>query len=317
MQELTEDNSSSYNKQYVNAMVHAVQKENRNFGKSQKGFVWPEGAAVLLRPFLYDHPLKGGKRMPEQCTVPEVLEAFFQKHRRIAIAFSGGTDSAYLLYAANYCGCEVCAYYVHSQFQPRFELEDAKKLAGQLGVPMVVLEVDVLSVPEIAANPENRCYYCKHALFARILDAAQRDGFPILCDGTNATDDAGDRPGMRALRELSVHSPLRECGIGKPEVRVLSKKAGLFTWNKPAYACLATRMETGTAIEADMLKKVEHAEQALMEMGFSDLRVRIFHGAARLQLPESQYSLALQKHREITSALQPDFPVIMLDLNPR
>ena len=275
----------------------------------------PEGAAGLLRPFLCF--CKGGKGMSKQKEIPKQLVSFFEENPRVAIAFSGGTDSAYLLYAAKKCGCTVCAYYVHSQFQPRFELEDAKRLAKELDVPMKVIEADVLSVPEISSNPSNRCYHCKRVLFSKIMDAAQQDGFAILCDGTNATDDAQDRPGMRALQELSVRSPLRECGIGKPEVRDYSRQAGLFTWNKPAYACLATRIETGTTIQAQTLRSVESAEQVMMEMGFSDFRVRVFHGAARIQLPQEQFALAFQKQREIQTALKNDFSAVLLDLNPR
>ncbi len=255
--------------------------------------------------------------MAENHTVPEALKNFFKENRRVAVAFSGGVDSAYLLYAAKQCQCKVRAYYVHSQFQPRFELEDAKRLSEELGISMRILKTDVLSIPEIVKNPPDRCYFCKQALFTKIIHAAQQDGFPVLCDGTNATDDAGDRPGIRALQELSVRSPLRECGIGKPQVRAFSQQAGLFTWNKPAYACLATRIASGAEITADLLEKVEHAEQSLAKMGFSDFRVRVFHDAARIQLPEAQFPLALEKHREIEKLLSSDFSGVLLDLNAR
>ncbi len=255
--------------------------------------------------------------MSEMIAVPPALKAFFQEHYRPAIAFSGGTDSAYLLYAAKSCGCEVHAYYVHSQFQPGFELEDAKLLAEGLDIPLTILETDVLAYKAVAENPADRCYHCKRILFAGILEAAARDGYLVLCDGTNASDDASDRPGMRALRELEVRSPLRECGISKPQVRKFSKKAGLFTWDKPAYACLATRIPTGTEITAEMLTKVERAEQALMEMGFSDLRVRVFHSAARIQLPQAQFERAVRLRGEICKTLEPDFAGVFLDLDPR
>ena len=111
---------------------------------------------------------------------------------------------------------------------------------------MTVVEADILAVPEAAANGPQRCYHCKTALFSQLRQAAREDGYTVLLDGTNASDDAGDRPGMRALRELEVRSPLRECGLTKEEVRRRSREAGLFTWDKPAYACLATRIPTGT-----------------------------------------------------------------------
>ena len=173
------------------------------------------------------------------------LNEFFSLVPKAAVAFSGGTDSAFLLWAAREFGCEVRAYYGKTAFQPQFELEDARRLASELEVPMTVVEADILSVPEAAANGPQRCYHCKTALFSRLRQAAREDGYTVLLDGTNASDDAGDRPGMRALRELEVRSPLRECGLTKDEVRRRSREAGLFTWDKPAYACLATRIPTG------------------------------------------------------------------------
>ena len=176
------------------------------------------------------------------------LKEFFAAHPKIALAFSGGVDSAYLLYAAKQLGAEVRAYYVKTAFQPQFELDDAKRLAEALHADMTVLLVDILSDTRVAANPANRCYFCKKSIFSSILHAVSADGFTTLIDGTNASDDAGDRPGMQALRELKVYSPLRDCGLTKADVRRLSKEAGLFTWNKPAYACLATRIPAETPI---------------------------------------------------------------------
>ena len=148
-------------------------------------------------------------------TVPEALKDFFRAHPHLALAFSGGTDSAYLLCAALACGCDVTAYYVHSPFQPAFELEDARRLAEQLRARLKILEMDILSDAAVRANPPDRCYHCKVRIFTALLDAAQSDGYTALVDGTNASDDAADRPGMKALRELKVLSPLRECGITK------------------------------------------------------------------------------------------------------
>ena len=245
------------------------------------------------------------------------LEAFFQQVPKAAAAFSGGTDSALLLWAAKRYGCDVRAYYVKTPFQPRFEYEDACRLARELDVPMTVVELDVLAVPEAAANGPQRCYYCKRALFTGLWEAARRDGYGVLLDGTNASDDAGDRPGMRALRELEVRSPLRECGLTKDEVRRRSREAGLFTWDKPAYACLATRIPTGTPITREDLKRVERAECALETLGFRDFRVRLFHGAARLQVTGEQLPLALEKQAELRAALWSDFSDVLLDLAPR
>ena len=244
------------------------------------------------------------------------LKTFFRQVPRAALAFSGGTDSALLLWAGKRYGCDLRAYYVKTAFQPEFEYRDALRLARELEVPMTVVETDILAVPEAAANGPERCYFCKRELFSRLWEAARRDGYPVLLDGTNASDDAGDRPGMRALRELEVRSPLRECGLTKDDVRRLSKEAGLFTWDKPAYACLATRIPTGTAITAEDLARVEEAETALHSLGFRDFRVRLFHGAARVQVPEAQLPLALEQREKILAALGA-FDGALLDLRGR
>ena len=244
------------------------------------------------------------------------LREFFTEHPEAAVAFSGGADSALLVWAASRYAKRVRTYYVKTPFQPAFELRDAQRLAGELSMPLTVIEFDVLSVPGAAANGPERCYHCKRALFTRLLEAARADGFSLL-DGTNASDDAGDRPGMRALRELSVRSPLRECALTKEDVRRLSREAGLFTWDKPAYACLATRIPTGTAISRDMLEHVEQAEDALAGMGYRDFRVRVCGGAARLQLTGEELTRAFGQREEITRALRPWFPAVLLDLEPR
>ena len=250
-------------------------------------------------------------------TVPQSLRAFFEAHPRLALAFSGGVDSAYLLYAARACGCDVAPFYARSAFQPEFERRDALRLAAQLDVALYEVPLDVLAVEAVRLNPVNRCYHCKRAIFTALLAAARARGYDAVMDGTNASDDAGDRPGMRALGELGVLSPLRLCGVTKDEVREYSRRAGLFTWDKPAYACLATRVPSGTPITSDMLASVEGAEGALFEMGFTDFRVRLFHGAARLQLPGGQMARALDRRAELRAALAPWFDTVMLDLKDR
>ena len=247
----------------------------------------------------------------------DALNAFFKEHTRVALAFSGGVDSAFLLWAAANAGCDVRPYYVHTQFQPEFELEDAKRLCRELNVPLHIIQADVLAVEDVRRNPENRCYFCKRALFTRILNTAKADGCTLVIDGTNASDDAFDRPGMKALQEMQVLSPLRLCGLTKQDIREKSKEAGLFTWDKPAYACLATRIPAGTALDAETLAHVERAEDALRGMGFSDLRVRVFAGAARIQLPEAQLPAAITRREEILEALKDDFSPILLDLKAR
>lgn len=245
------------------------------------------------------------------------LSEFFQKYPKVALAFSGGVDSAYLLYAAIKENAEVQAYYVKSSFQPQFELEDAKRLAEQLHARYKILDLDVLSDARIAKNPADRCYYCKKRIFEAILDAARQDGFSVLIDGTNASDDAGDRPGMRALRELSVHSPLRECGITKEEVRKRSKEAGLFTWNKPAYACLATRIPSGTGLTERALRVTETAEAYLSSLGFTDFRIRILNNAAKIQIPEEQFPKIFAMREKVTDELRKYYDAVLLDMEAR
>lgn len=245
------------------------------------------------------------------------LQEFFRENPRAALAFSGGVDSAYLLYAAQQCGAQVRAYYVRSAFQPLFELEDARRLAEQLHADMRELTVDILADDAVRTNPADRCYHCKRLIFSEILREAERDGFSVLMDGTNASDDADDRPGMRALRELSVRSPLRECGLTKAEIRKRSREAGLFTWNKPAYACLATRIPTGVEITADKLERTERAEAYLSALGFQDFRVRISGDAARIQVKETQLALVLEQREAILEELKKAYTDVWLDLEVR
>lgn len=245
------------------------------------------------------------------------LKQFFEKNPETAVAFSGGVDSAYLLYAAMKYGKRVKAYYVKTAFQPLFEREDARRLAEELRVEMEVLDVDVLSNPVITANPADRCYHCKKELFSRILRAAGADGFSVLLDGTNASDEASDRPGMRAIAELSVRSPLRECGLTKEEIRRLSREAGLFTHDKPAYACLATRIPTGEAITEKKLQRTEQAEGFLTGLGFRDFRVRSQGMTAKLQITERDLPLLLEHREKIRKELGQYYQSVLLDLEVR
>ena len=174
-----------------------------------------------------------------------------------------------------------------------------------------------LRIPQVAANPPRRCYFCKRALFRAILDHAAAEGLPLVADGTNASDDAGDRPGMAALAELGVRSPLRECGLTKADVRRLSREAGLPTWDKPAYACLATRVPAGTPLTAAALEKVEQGEAVLAALGFRDFRLRQRGDGALVQVTAAQMPLALERRAEILAGLAPLFAAVHLDLTAR
>lgn len=245
------------------------------------------------------------------------LQQFFQANPKVALGFSGGVDSAYLLYAAKASGADVAAYYVSTPFQPRFEQEDALRLARQLDISVTVLKLDILQDAQIAANPKNRCYFCKKRIFTAICDAALAQGYPLVIDGTNADDDCADRPGMQALQELGVRSPLREAGLTKQEIRRLSKNAGLFTHNKPAYACLATRIPAGTPITELLLDKTERSEEFLKNLGFTNFRIRYLDGSAKIQIPENQFPLLMQHRQTILCKLQQDYTAVLLDLEAR
>lgn len=245
------------------------------------------------------------------------LEQFFEQHNCAAIAFSGGVDSAFLLYAAVQSGAKVKAYYVKSAFQPQFELEDAQKLAAQLGAEMEILNVDILCHERISANPADRCYHCKKMIFETIRNAAAGDGYTVLLDGTNASDEAADRPGMKALKELFVRSPFRECDLSKEQIRHMSKEAGLFTWDKPAYACLATRIPTGEQITAEKLLRTEKAEAFLASLGFRDFRVRSKEDGAKIQVTHRDMPQMLAKRETVLSELKRYFKEVTLDLEVR
>ena len=245
------------------------------------------------------------------------LTRFFTEHPKAAIAFSGGVDSAYLLYAAIRAGADVTAYCACTEFQPRFELEDAMSLASSLGARLVFLRLSALEDETIASNPENRCYFCKRRIFSAILKRAESDGYDLLLDGTNASDDLSQRPGSRALAELSVRSPLLEAGLTKAEIRRLSREAGLPTWDKPAYACLATRIPAGEPITREALARTERAESYLSSLGFRDFRVRTRGNGALLQVRQEDLPLVLSRREEIVNTLKSDYASVTLDLEVR
>ena len=245
------------------------------------------------------------------------LKDFFNENKSVALGFSGGVDSSYLFYAADKYGADIKAYFVKTAFQPEFELRDAEKIAGQIGAEMAVIELDILADEKITSNPAKRCYYCKQKIFGAIQAQAVKDGCELIIDGSNVSDDEDDRPGMKAIRELSVRSPLREYGITKDEVRKRSEEVGLFTWDKPAYACLATRIPTGQIITKDILTRIEVAEDHLFELGFSDFRVRVMGDIAKLQVPKDQMHHMLNKHEAVLAAIKPYFKTVLLDMEGR
>ena len=186
----------------------------------------------------------------------ESLETFFARVPRFALAFSGGADSSCLLAAAAKAGCQVKAYMVKTVFQPDADVSDAQRVASEWNVPLEIIHADVLSQPVIAANPPDRCYHCKTFIFGTIWDHARADGFSVLCDGTNATDNPARRPGFRALAELGVVSPLRRAGFSKDDVRALGRGIGVSMADKPSFSCYAVHAPAGQRLTEQVLREV-------------------------------------------------------------
>jgi uncharacterized protein len=200
-----------------------------------------------------------------------------------AVAFSGGVDSSFLCYAAAAAlGPRAIAVTVVSPFLARSDLDTAKALARQVGIEHLFAEEPAIE-EEVAANPRNRCYFCKKTEFGAILAIAKARGIAAVLDGSNL-DDLGDyRPGLKALAELGIRSPLREAALTKAEIRELSRGFGLPTWDKPAAACLASRIPYGEHIDTDKLRRVEQAENFLRSRGFRQFRVRSHDTIARIE----------------------------------
>ena len=246
------------------------------------------------------------------------LSDFFARCPKAALAFSGGTDSALLLLAGTRAGARIQPYFLASPFQPAFERQDAERLAALAGVELRVIPLDTLADPRIRENGPRRCYYCKKAIFTALWKCVKADGFTTLLDGTNASDNAADRPGMQALAELGVRSPLQECGITKQQVRRMSREMGLFTWRKPSYACLATRIPAGLPLAREDLARVEQAENRLMEQGYRDFRVRLRpDNACLLQFTGADWPRAAAQREVLREVLAPYFSQVWLDMDTR
>lgn len=206
------------------------------------------------------------------------------------IAFSGGVDSTFLLKIAHdILEDKIIAVTATSSAYPKRELEEAKKYARLIGVKHLIIESEELDIKGYRENPINRCYYCKKELFSKLKKIAEENNVAYILDGANL-DDTGDfRPGMRASKELGVLSPLKEAELTKEDIRKLSKKMGLPTWNKPSFACLASRFPYGNEINSQKLKMVEEAEQFLLNLGFKQVRVRHHNEIARIEVaPEER-----------------------------
>jgi pyridinium-3,5-biscarboxylic acid mononucleotide sulfurtransferase len=207
----------------------------------------------------------------------------------VAVAFSGGVDSTFLLKVArDVLGEKVVAVTAQSSTYPDRELREAVSFAEAIGVKHVVIESEELDIDGFAANPVNRCYLCKKELFSKMIAVAREHGLRHVVEGSNADDLNDYRPGLMAIRELGILSPLKEASLGKDEVRMFSRELSLPTWDKPAYACLSSRIPYGQEITKKKLRAVEEGEQFLLDLGFRQVRVRHHGDIARIEVAASE-----------------------------
>ena len=255
----------------------------------------------------------------QKMLIKELTELVRQK---VCVAFSAGVDSTVLLnaccQAAEQAGIgldHIAAITFSTVLHPQADLQEAKQCAASLGVRHVVLEIDELSCPQVVQNGVDRCYHCKKQLFAKAIAFAQEQGYQAVLDGTNADDLKAYRPGIRAIRELGVRSPLAENGFTKAQVRQLAKQMGLSCASKPATPCLATRIPYDTPLEVSTLKKIEAGEELLHTLGIAQCRLRVHGTLARIEIVPEDFEKLLQHRERISEEITSlGFSFVTLDL---
>ena len=252
----------------------------------------------------------------EQFKKLEALKNYLKGLESVAVAFSGGVDSTFLLKTAHdVLGDDCIAVTARSCSFPEREFGEARDFCAAEGIRHIIVESEELEIEGFGKNPPNRCYLCKRELFEKIREIAKRENIKTIAEGSNLDDDGDYRPGLQAVAEFGIKSPLRNSGMSKADIRILSKTMGLATWNKQSFACLSSRFAYGETISREKLSMVDHAEQLLLDLGVHQVRVRIHDKMARIEVMPDEFEKLLRSREDVVNKLKEEgFTYITMDL---